>query len=256
MGNRKVLFASVFIVLLLGICLVPAFAEDSVATGSDAIDSVSAEQLKESELVSSEVASADSASDSKASNSTDAATSEKPKSVYDLASEHVGDLADGLYTFGSSANSRFVLDVPGGTASAGKKLQLYSGNMTNAQVWRVSHDQNGFVVITSVKGCTLDVSGGSASNRNPVQLWFDNGTLAQRWVAIKEADGGYTFISALNQSFAIDVAGGVAANGSAVQLYEANGTAAQRWVLTPAKTEQQQLDDRAAAHLADLSDGT
>ena len=33
MGNRKAMFASVFIVLLLGICLVPAFAEDNVATG-------------------------------------------------------------------------------------------------------------------------------------------------------------------------------------------------------------------------------
>ena len=212
--------------------------------------------MNESELVTNEVMSVDSTSDSNASDSTDALKPEKPKSVYDLASEHVDDLTDGLYTFGSSVNCTFVLDVPGGTTSAGRKLQLYSENKTNAQVWRVSHDQNGFVVIASVKGCTLDVPGGSASNRNPVQLWSDNGTLAQRWVAIKETDGSYTFISALNQSFAIDVAGGVAANGSAVQLYEANGTAAQRWVLTPAKTEQQQLDDRAAAHLADLPDGT
>lgn len=256
MGKRKAMFASVFIVLLLGICLVPAFAENNVATGQDTNASMAADQLNESELVTNEAMSVDGTSDSNVSDSTDAVKPEKPKSVYDLASEHVADLADGLYTFGSSANSGFVLDVPGGTASAGRKLQLYSGNKTNAQVWRVSHDQNGFVVIASVKGCTLDVSGGNASNRNPVQLWSDNGTLAQRWVAIKETDGNYTFISALNQSFAIDVAGGAAANGSAVQLYEANGTAAQRWVLTPAKTEQQQLDDRAAAHIADLPDGT
>lgn len=238
MGNRKAMFASVFIVLLLGICLVPAFAEDNVATGQDTNASMAADQLNESELVTNEAMSVDSTSDSNASDLTDAVKPEKPKSVYDLASEHVDDLTDGLYTFGSSVNGNFVLDVPGGTASAGRKLQLYSGNKTNAQVWRVSHDQNGFVVIASVKGCTLDVPGGSASNRNPVQLWSDNGTLAQRWVAIKEVDGSYTFISALNQSFAIDVGGGVAANGSAVQLYEANGTAAQRWVLTPAKTEQ------------------
>lgn len=170
MGNRKAMFASVFIVLLLGICLVPAFADDSVATGQDAIDSMAAGQLNESELVTNEALSVDSTSDSKASDSADAVTPEKPKSVYDLASEHVDDLADGLYTFGSSVNGNYVLDVPGGTASAGRKLQLYSGNKTNAQVWRVSHDQNGFVVITSVKGCTLDVSGGNASNGNPVQL--------------------------------------------------------------------------------------
>lgn len=159
MSKRKAMFASVFIVLLLGICLVPAFAEDNVATGQDTNASMAADQLNESELVTNEAVSVDGASDSNVSDSTDAVKPEKPKSVYDLASEHVADLADGLYAFGSSANSGFVLDVPGGTASAGRKLQLYSGNKTNAQVWRVSHDQNGFVVITSVKGCTLDVSG-------------------------------------------------------------------------------------------------
>ena len=170
MGNRKAMFASVFIVLLLGICLVPAFAEDNVTTGQDANASMTAGKLNESELVSGDALPSDNASDSKASDSTDAVTPEKPKSVYDLASEHIDDLADGLYTFGSSVNSNYVLDVPGGAASAGRKLQLHSGKKTNAQIWRVSHDQNGFVVITSVKGCTLDVSGGNASNRNPVQL--------------------------------------------------------------------------------------
>ena len=256
MGNRKALFVLVCIALLLGISLVPAFAVDGSSVGQNATASIAAGRSSKSEVNSDVDSVSDDDSDPRASESSGASIPEKPKSVYDLASEHVDDLADGLYTFGSSVNSNYVLDIPGGAASAGKKLQLYSGNKTNAQVWRVSHDQNGFVVIASVKGCTLDVSGGNASNRNPVQLWSDNGTLAQRWIAIKETDGSYTLISALNQSFAIDVSGGVAANGSAVQLYETNGTAAQRWVLTPAKTEQQQLDDRAAAHLADLPDGT
>lgn len=256
MGNRKALFVLVCIALLLGISLVPAFAVDGSSVGQNATASIAAGRSSKSEVNSDADSVSDDDSDPRASESSGASIPEKPKSVYDLASEHVDDLADGLYTFGSSFNSNYVLDIPGGAASAGKKLQLYSGNKTNAQVWRVSHDQNGFVVIASVKGCTLDVSGGNASNRNPVQLWSDNGTLAQRWIAIKETDGSYTLISALNQSFAIDVSGGVAANGSAVQLYETNGTAAQRWVLTPAKTEQQQLDDRAAAHLADLPDGT
>lgn len=256
MGNRKALFVLVCIALLLGISLVPAFAVDGSSVGQNATASIAAGRSSKSEVNSDADSVSDDDSDSRASESSGASIPEKPKSVYDLASEHVDDLADGLYTFGSSFNSNYVLDIPGGAASAGKKLQLYSGNKTNAQVWRVSHDQNGFVVIASVKGCALDVSGGNASNRNPVQLWSDNGTLAQRWIAIKETDGSYTLISALNQSFAIDVSGGVAANGSAVQLYETNGTAAQRWVLTPAKTEQQQLDDRAAAHLADLPDGT
>ncbi len=141
MGNRKAMFASVFIVLLLGICLVPAFAEDNVAAGQDTNASMAADQLNESELVTNEAMSVDSASDSYVSDSTDTVKPEKPKSVYDLASGHVDDLAGEFCTFGSSVNSNFVLDVPCGTASADRKLQLYSGNKTNAQVWRVSHDQ-------------------------------------------------------------------------------------------------------------------
>lgn len=256
MGNWKALFVSVFSTLLLGCCLVPAFAEDAAITNQNGSSAIAMEQLNVPDDASGVHSALDDVSDSEASDTTDVVTPEMPGSVYDLASEHADDLVDGLYTFGSSVDSKFMLDVPGGTAGAGKKLQLYGANNTNAQIWHVSHDQNGFVVISSVKGCTLDVSGGRASNRNPIQLWSDNGTLAQRWIAIKETDGSYTLISALNQSFAIDVSGGVAANGSAVQLYETNGTAAQRWVLTPAKTERQQLDDRAAAHLADLPDGT
>lgn len=256
MGNRKALFVSLFSALLLGIYLVPAFAEDAAISNQNENPSMAVEQSNVSDGISSADLVTDEESDAATSGSAGTTTPEKLKSVYDLASEHVDDLADGLYTLGSSVNGKFVLDVPGGTASAGKKLQLYGVNNTDAQVWRVSHDQNGFVVISSVKGCTLDASGGSASNGTPIQLWSDNGTLAQRWIAIKETDGSYTLISALDQSFAIDVAGGVASNGSAVQLYKANGTAAQRWVLAPAKTTQQQLDERAAAHRNDLSDGT
>ena len=256
MGNRKVLFVSVFSALLLGICLVPAFAEDGAISNQDGNSCAVVEQPSTPDDVSGADLVADEKLDAEAPDSTDVAMPEKSKSVYDLASEHVDDLADGMYTFGSSVNGKFVLDVPSGTASAGKKLQLYGANNTDAQVWCVSHDQNGFVVIASVKGCTLDVTGGSASSGNLIQLWSDNGTLAQRWIAIRETDGSYTLISALDQTFAIDVAGGAARNGSIVQLYKANGTVAQRWVLTPAKTARQQLDERAAVHRNDLSDGT
>ena len=77
MGNRKAMFASVFIVLLLGFCLVPAFAEDNVATGQDANASIAADQLNESELVANEAMYVDSTSDSNVSDSTDAVKPEK-----------------------------------------------------------------------------------------------------------------------------------------------------------------------------------
>ncbi len=72
MGNRKAMFASVFIVLLLGICLVPAFAEDNVVTGQDTNASMAADQLNESDLVTNDAMSVGGTSDSNTSDSTDA----------------------------------------------------------------------------------------------------------------------------------------------------------------------------------------
>ena len=275
MGNRKALFALACVLMLPSFCLVPAFAADYTSTGEDQGASVNTEQPAASDAASADTSKSGGSSDpapssttapdavtdaqtsgSAVSNPTAAAAPASSKSIYDLALEHEADLADGLYSIGSSVNGAFVLDVPGGNATAGKKLQVYGANNTNAQVWRVTHDKHGFVVISSVKGCTLDVTGGKAKGNNAIQLWSDNGTLAQRWIAIKNSDGSYTLVSALDPSYVIDMAGGKASKGSAIQLYKGNDTAAQRWMLTPAKTEQQQLDDRAVAHRDDLADGT
>lgn len=275
MGNRKALFALACVLMLPSFYLVPAFAADYTSTGEDQGTSVNTEQPAASDAASADASKSGGSSDpapssttaldavtdaqtsgSAVSNPTAAATPASSKSVYDLALEHEADLADGLYSIASSVNGAFVLDVPGGNATAGKKLQVYSANNTNAQVWRVTHDKHGFVVISSVKGCTLDVTGGKAKGNNAIQLWSDNGTLAQRWIVIKNSDGSYTLVSALDPSYVIDLAGGKASSGSSIQLYRSNDTSAQRWMLTPAKTEQQQLDDRAAAHRDDLADGT
>lgn len=173
----------------------------------------------------------------------------------ELAQLHAQDLPDGLYTFASAVNSDFVLDLPGGTDKASAKLQLYRANGTDAQVFAVSHDSDGFIVIQSVGGNALDVAGGSFISGNSLQLWNDNGTIAQRWIAIKNDDDSISFVSAGDVSLVIDVYGGAVSNGSRVQLYASNGTKAQKWMLTPTKTAQQRLDDRALAHANDLPDG-
>lgn len=148
----------------------------------------------------------------------------------ETAAKHRQDLPDGTYTFGSKLNASMKMDVSGASRSNYGNVQIWAGNGTNAQKWKVTHDSNGYVTLTSVNsGKVLDVNGGSSSNGTNVQQYDSNGTYAQKWIAIKNSDGSYTFQSALAENVVLDVNGGSSANGTNVQLYTSNGTTAQKW---------------------------
>lgn len=149
----------------------------------------------------------------------------------ETAAKHRQDLPDGTYTFGSKLNTSMKMDVSGASRSNYGNVQIWAGNGTNAQKWKVTHDSNGYVTLTSVNsGKVLDVNGGSSSNGTNVQQYDSNGTYAQKWIAVKNSDGSYTLQSALAENAVLDVNCGSRANGTNVQLYTSNGTKAQKWV--------------------------
>lgn len=160
---------------------------------------------------------------------------EKSKTMRDRlneqAAKHRQDLPDGTYSFGSKLKTNMKMDVYGASRSDCANVQLWTGNGTNAQRWRVSHDDNGYVTLTSANSDkALDVYGASTANGANAQQYASNGTYAQKWVAIKNSDGSYTFQSALAENKVLDVSGASTSNGANVQLYAANGTNAQKWV--------------------------
>ena len=149
----------------------------------------------------------------------------------ETAAKHRQDLPDGTYTFGSKLNTSMKMDVSGASRSNYGNVQIWAGNGTNAQKWKVTHDSNGYVTLTSVNsGKVLDVSGGVSASGTNVQQYDSNGTYAQKWIAVKNSDGSYTFQSALAENKVLDVSGASTSNGANVQLYAANGTNAQKWV--------------------------
>ncbi|MCH4843595.1 RICIN domain-containing protein [Bifidobacterium pseudocatenulatum] len=149
----------------------------------------------------------------------------------ETAAKHRQDLPDGMYTFGSKLNTSMKMDVSGASRSNYGNVQIWAGNGTNAQKWKVTHDSNGYVTLTSVNsGKVLDVNGGVSANGTNVQQYDSNGTYAQKWIAVKNSDGSYTFQSALAENIVLDVSGASTSNGANVQLYAANGTNAQKWV--------------------------
>lgn len=160
---------------------------------------------------------------------------EKSKTMRDRlneqAAKHRQDLPDGTYSFGSKLKTNMKMDVYGASRSDCANVQLWTGNGTNAQRWRVSHDDNGYVTLTSANSDkALDVYGASTANGANAQQYASNGTYAQKWIAIKNSDGSYTFQSALAENKVLDVSGASTSNGANVQLYAANGTNAQKWV--------------------------
>lgn len=160
---------------------------------------------------------------------------EKSKTMRDRlneqAAKHRQDLPDGTYFFGSKLKTNMKMDVYGASRSDCANVQLWTGNGTNAQRWRVSHDDNGYVTLTSANSDkALDVYGASTANGANAQQYASNGTYAQKWIAIKNSDGSYTFQSALAENKVLDVSGASTSNGANVQLYAANGTNAQKWV--------------------------
>lgn len=149
----------------------------------------------------------------------------------ETAAKHGQDLPDGTYTFGSKLNTSMKMDVSGASRSNYGNVQIWAGNGTNAQKWKVTHDSNGYVTLASVNsGKVLDVNGGVSANGTNVQQYDSNGTYAQKWIAVKNSDGSYTFQSALAENKVLDVSGASTSNGANVQLYAANGTNAQKWV--------------------------
>lgn len=172
-----------------------------------------------------------------------------------LASSNKNVIADGVYVISSSMNSKYVLDVKGGSTSNCGNVQLYVNNESTAQAFKVSHDAQGYVTFTNVNsGKVLDVSGGIARNGRNVQQYTSNGTRSQKWV-IKKSGNGYTIVSALDSNFVLDLSSGRVNNSQNIQLYTSNDSNAQKWNLTKYLSKQEKLNQLAAENKNTLADG-
>lgn len=172
-----------------------------------------------------------------------------------LASQNKNLIADGTYLIQSSINTKYVFDIYGGYTTNGANVQLYKGNDTVAQLFKVTHDDKGYVTITNAKsGRVLDVYGGTAQNEQNIWQYTSNGTRAQKWV-IKKDGNSYVFVSALNPNYVIDLCGGTTRSGANIQLYTDNDTIAQQWQFNKVVTEQEKLDQLAAQNKNMMDDG-
>lgn len=155
----------------------------------------------------------------------------------------------------SALQSGLVIDLPGGATSSGKRLQLYSWNRTNAQLYSFQSVGNGvYRVINLASGKAVEIAGGSTANGGAVQQWDSNDTHAQHWSLLSYGNSVYSLVNGASGK-AIDVPGASAQAGTLLQSYTANGTSAQRWSISSQQAAVR-LNGFAAQHRNDLQDGT
>lgn len=170
-----------------------------------------------------------------------------------LAAEYSGTLSDGTYAILSTESDRSVLDVADASADAGANVQLYGYNGTGAQLWKVTHDDAGYVVFENVgSGKVLGLEGdGNDSGTNVVQRERD-GSYSHKWIVIPdEENGGYKIRSAAYSNVVIDIDKGHLEDGTNIQVYDANGSTAQSFQFISAEG----IDIDACAEVEALSDG-
>ena len=170
--------------------------------------------------------------------------------------EQNDQLQDGIYIIRSSLNSNYVLDVTGGSYSNSANVQLYGYNGSDAQLWRVSHDGEGYITFTNVKsGKVLDLNGGSVTNGRNIQQYDSNGTKAQKWV-LKGDSNGYEIVSAANSNYVLDLNGAIVRNSQNIQLYQSNGTKAQKWVFSAYVSPVERAKQLASENVNTIQNGT
>ena len=141
-----------------------------------------------------------------------------------LAEKNKDIVTDGNYVLSSSIKNSYVMDVKDSSKSEGANIELKSRNNNDSQIWKVSHDEKGYVTFTNTKTGKVLSTDNVANNSNIFQKEKTN-NYNEKWI-VKE-DG--TIISALDEKYVIDLRWGEAKDGSNIQLYESNGSKAQKW---------------------------
>ena len=162
---------------------------------------------------------------------------------------------DKAFVVKSALNSQLVMDINGGSSDDRARLQIYTANNSQAQMFTFKQVGNGLYEIVNVNsGKPFEAQGGSVSNGGAISQYTSNGTSAQHWSVIDCGNGEYSFINSKSGK-AIDVPGANGVSGSALQIYTYNGSEAQKWTLASARTVRQQLDELAASSRGLVKEG-
>lgn len=135
-----------------------------------------------------------------------------------------------------NVNSGMVLDISGGSTSAGGLSVQTSLSGATSQQWQlVSAGAGYYTLVNRNSGLVLDVPGQSTSEGVQLDQWGSNNGANQQWQFVGASGGAYTIVNK-NSSLLIDVYHASTASGAAIIQWVSNGGANQEWKLVAVPT--------------------
>lgn len=149
-----------------------------------------------------------------------------------VKNEQTQSFENGYYTFNSALNENMVLDAISGKKANGTKIQLYSSNKSNAQIWYIKYLKDGYYSISSAMNpkVVLDTENSGMINGTKIQLYKNSGNDNQQWLIKDTGDGYVSLISKVNSLYAT-VVSEKPQNGTKVELYAGDLSKKQKFKL-------------------------
>ena len=134
-------------------------------------------------------------------------------------------MQEGIYSISTCLDAGKWLDVKNGSMSDGAGIQIWQGNESLAQKWKITavegrENTYSFESLVSGLMLTADVNGNVVQKK-------ESGEEDQQWMPT--ISKGYLILKNVGNGKVLDVAGGTNKNGTKVQTYAANSTNAQRF---------------------------
>lgn len=105
-------------------------------------------------------------------------------------------------------------------------------NMTDAQLWRLEEQPDGWLKVRNKGGKVLDVKGGTGApmaNGRVVQAYKDNGTDAQLWRKVEGPGGSFRLASKLDPDYCLDVKNGAVNARKNIQMHRLQADPENQW---------------------------
>lgn len=172
----------------------------------------------------------------------------------------INDAGDGTFYI-KSADEDLYLDVAGGRTANRTNIQLYTGNGTNAQKFRLVREETGpvdegvYLIRTAADDSkTVDIRSGAKGVEANAQLYLINGTAAQKFRFVRGTDGLYTIVN-IKSGHALDVAQGSADDWANVRQYRINNSLAQKWIPRLNNDGSLRLINAKSGKMLDIANG-
>jgi len=128
----------------------------------------------------------------------------------------------------SGKDNSKCIDLPGGNARNGARLEIWDCNGSPNQIWKASFGSSSPTVIqyAAEPSKCVDVAGGNLKDGAALQLWDCNGLAQQQFDtrASRPTMPLFQIASHANYDLVIDVPGGKMENGNQLQMWHAAGS--------------------------------